>query len=579
MKIDQSTRIADPQQPHEVANKRYVDQIAATIGAGAAAPVFITNVTNQGTGIIGNKQYVPNTVPANTVLTSATTDDDTVTLVILAEGGSFYSPTITVSGEPALPGGQEGATIPLTQDQYDKRTFTGSINLTIAQTTLVTVTSSTGATSTAEIVRAAAGPEMGEFTIGSYPGSQTAARSGQVMSFSGVVENSAVAVDIVDFGAGAAKTGAQTVLGVADSGGVGYKTVTGTFTVSSRSGTLALRARARNALGTPGTNRDSSNTIVLDQALPTITGITVTYPGVQEAVKGTEQATVSFTLQNTENSSANAANPISILSGNTSLSQSITVQGTGSGDQVTGTNFAITANKPSNGSTSTVNVLVKVVNTAQVNTISIVGNPARLISSPTGQAYTVYIESNLDLIGDGAGQSAFAPTFTASLGLLSNITRINDKRWQATLTIRDVDAKGAGLFDDVSTTGLSGIQVTTATGTAYTVGGFSERTLVIPLYDATPGSEIIGRTVDIGTAVGDVTKLVANLSGTPLTFTPDVNDAVLKFTIVDQHQGFTDPYVQVAQYKADGSIFYLNDRDQAGANTTGTMTVTLREDA
>ncbi|MNN58032.1 hypothetical protein D3C81_1730570 [compost metagenome] len=158
---------------------------------------------------------------------------------------------------------------------------------------------------------------------------------------------------------------------------------------------------------------------------------------------------------------------------------------------------------------------------------------------------------------------------------MSGITRINDKRWQATLTIKDTDARGATNFNAISTTGLSGIQVTTATGTAYNVGGFTERTLVIPLYSA----GIIGRTVDLGTAVGDVTKLSANLSGTPLTFTPDVNDATLKFTISDVAQGFQTPYVQVAAYDANGHFFYLNDRDQAGANTTGTMTVTIREDA
>lgn len=575
MKINQSTEIADPIRPQEVANKRYVDSVAA---AGSAAPVFITDVTNAGTGIVGSKTYVPNTVPANVVLTAATTDDDTVTLVVLAEGGNTYSPTLTVSGSPALPGAQQGAVITLVQDQYDRRTFTGSINLTVTATTEVTVSSSTGASTIATINRAAAGPEMGAFTIGAYPGAQTAVRSGQVVSFTGSVANEATNVDIVDFGAGAAKTAAQSSFGANNSAAPGFKTVTGTFTVSGRTGTLALRARARNSLGTPGANRDSSNTIILDQLIPTITAIAVAYPGSQEAVKGSEEATVTFVLNNTENSAVVAGALIPVVSGNTSGSQSVVVQGTGTGDQVTGTNFAITANKPSNGSTATVNTLVKVVNTAQVNSLSIVGAPARLISSPAGQAYTVYIESTLDLIGDGSGQAAFAPTFNTPVGLLSNITRVNDRRWQATLTIRDTDTKGATAFDGISTTGLSGIQVTTATGTAFVVGGFTERTLIIPLFSNTPGSEIIGRTAALGTAVANPAKLVANLSGTPLTFVSNVDDATLSFTVADQPQGFTSPYVQVAQYDPAGAYFYLNDRDQAGSNTTGTMTVTIRED-
>ncbi|MNE27464.1 hypothetical protein D3C80_1208750 [compost metagenome] len=296
---------------------------------------------------------------------------------------------------------------------------------------------------------------------------------------------------------------------------------------------------------------------------------------MQEAIKGTEQANVAFTLANATSSSFAVSGVISVLSGGGSLENSAVVQGTGSGDVITGTNITITANKPSNGSTASLTGLVKVVNSAQVNSLSIVGSPARLVSSPAGQSYTVYIESTLDLIGDGSGQSAYAPTFTAPVGLLSNITRINDKRWQATLTIKDTDARGATAFTDISTTGLSGIQVTTASGTAYTVGGFTERTLVIPLYDAST----VGRTVDLGAAVGDVTKLSANLSGTALSFVANTTDAALKFTITDVAQGFTLPYVQVAQYDAHGHFFYLNDRDQAGANTTGTMTVTIREDA
>lgn len=571
MKIHQSTDIDDPLAPRQVANKQYVDRMAA---AGAAAPVFVTDVTNAGSGIVGNKTYVANTVPANTVITAALSDDDTVGITVLAEGGSaFYSPVLTVTGSPALVVGQ-GSTIALTQDTYDKRTFTGTALVTISGTTTVTITSDTGSTTSVVVNRAAAGPDVTTLTIGAYPGSQTAVRSGQTVSFSGSVPNLATAVDIQAFGAAAVKAGAAT-FGAADSAGAGFKTMTGTFTVSGGTGALAIQAKAKNALGTYGNTKTSSNTIILDQVLPTVTGLTITYPGVQEAVKGTEQATLNFTIANATDSTFTPTGAISLLSGGGSLQNSAVVQGTGTGDVITGTNVTIVANKPSNGSTASLTALVKVVNSSQVNSISIVGSPTRLISSVAGQAYTVYIESTLDMIGDGAGQAAFAPTFTAPVGLLSGITRINDKRWQATLTIKDTDSRGVKAFTGISTTGLSGIQVTSASGTAYTVGGFTERTLVIPLYS--PG--IIGRTVDLGAAVGDVTKLVANLSGTALTFTPDVNDATLKFTISDVAQGFETPYVQVAAYSATGHFFYLNDRDQAGANTTGTMTVTIREDA
>lgn len=572
MKIHQSTDIDEPQSPRQVANKQYVDRMAAS---GAAAPVFVTDVTNAGSGIVGSKTYVANTVPANAVILSALSDDDTVGITVLAEGGSsFYSPVLTVNGSPALTVGQ-GSTITLTQDPYDKRSFTGTATVTISGTTTVTITSDTGSTASVIINRAAAGPEVSALTIGAYPGAQTAVRSGQTVSFSGVVANEAAALDVIDSGVASAKPTAAT-FGANDSAGAGFKTFNGSFTVSSRTSTpAALQVRARNSLGTYGATKTSSNTLVVDQVLPTITGLSITYPGVQEAIKGTERATVGFTLANAASSSFSVNGPISVLSGGGSLENSAVVQGTGSGDVISGTNVTITASKPSNGSSATLTALVKVVNSAQVNSMSIVGSPARLISSPAGQSYTVYIESSLDLIGDAVGQSAYAPTFVAPVGLLSNITRINDRRWQATLTIKDTDARGATAFADISTTGLSGIQVTAASGAAYTVGGFTERTLIIPLYDAST----VGRTVDLGAAVGDVSKLSASLSGTALTFVANVTDAPLKFTITDVAQGFTLPYVQVAKYDPKGHFFYLNDRDQAGANTTGTMTVTIREDA
>ncbi len=572
MKIHQATDIDDPVSARQVANKAYVDRMAA---AGAAAPVFITDVTNSGSGIVGSKTYVANTVPANAVISSALTDDNTVTIVVMAEGGSsFYSPVLTVRGNPALTAG-EGSVITLTQDQYDKRTFIGSAPITISGTTTVTITSDTGGSASVVVNRAAAGPEVQAVTIGAYPNGQTAVRSGQVVTFSGVVENAATQLDVIAGGAAGAKSNAAT-FGATDSGGTGFKTFTGSFTVGSATGSaLRLTVQAKNSLGTYGSQKASTNTISLDQVVPTISNLAIAYPGVQEAIKGTEQATLTFTLSNATSSNATVGGSLNILSGNDSLSTSIVVQGVGSGDVVSGTNFTITASKPSNGSSVSVSGLTKVVNSSQVNSISIVGSPARLTSSASGQSYTVYIESNLDLIGDGSGQAVYAPTFTSPVGQLSNITRVTDRRWQATLVIKDTDARGSFNFANISTTGLSGIQVTTASGTAFVVGGFTERTMTIPLYDA----NTIGRTADLGVAVGDVTKLVASLAGTPLTFVSNVNDATLSFTIVDRPQGFSNPYVQVAQYDPNGHYFYLNDRDQAGANTTGTLTFTIREDA
>ena len=573
MKFYQSTSVDNPNAPEEIANKEYVDSKIGEASGSFAAPVFITDVTNGGNGIVGDKQYLAGTVPANVIVTEATTDDNSVTISVMAEGGSFYSPQLIVRGNPALPF-NEGDNIPLTQDSHDIRTFHGQITLSgIDTTTEVTIESSTGSTASANIIRAADGPTVVNFSIGPYPGTQVAARENQQMQITGVVDNNAESISVHDFGAAKGNNDAPTVFGDLNSAGAGYKTFTTNFTVGSLTGEFTVQIQALNQLGTAGNNIQSNNAIFLDQRVPQIQNVTIEYPNGQSAIKGTEDATIVFNLVDTTDSEFSVGNSITMLSGNFSGSELLVVESAGNGDKTDGTNLTITARRSDNDTETTVSVLIKVVDTVPTLTISIAGNPTRLTSSPTGEQYTVYIDSDLDL------DTVVPPTISAPSGSLSSITQVNSKRWQTTLTVEDINPRGVFDFFNISAVSLSGVVVNSAQNTSYTVGGFSERTLAVPLFDTTPGNEIVGRTVDMGVEVGDPNKLNVTLSGVPLSFAPDTNDAALTFTVVDAHQGFTDPYVQVANYDPNGYILYLNDRDQAGANTTGTMTVTIREDA
>lgn len=573
MKIYQSTSVDNPNAPEEIANKEYVDSKVGEASSSFAAPVFVTNVTNGGDGLVGDKQYLPGTVPANVIVTQATTDDDSVTISVMAEGGSFYSPQITVRGEPALPF-NEGDVIPLTQDEHDIRTFHGQITLTgIDNTTNVSVESSTGAQTWVQIIRATDGPTVSEFNIGEYPGDQIAARANQTMQITGIVDNNAEAIEIQNFGAAKGDVDAGAIFGELNSAGAGYKTFSADFIVSSQTGEQHVQIRARNNFGTSGNIVQSENTITLDQRVPTINNIVITYPNDQLALKGSEDATITFDLEHATDSEYSAGQGISIVSGNFTNSETLTVESEPTATITDGFNFTITANRTDNDTQTVANVLVKVVNVLPVLEIEIDGNPSRLSTSPSGEQYTVYLNSDLDL------DPSVAPTISAPAGSLSTLVRVNDKRWRSTLTVTDNNTRGIHEFYNISAASLSGVIVNDAENKEYNIGGFSERTLAIGLYDDTPGNEIIGRTVDMGVEVGDPNKMVVSLSGVPLTFVPNIDDAALSFTIVDRHQGFTDPYVQVAQYDPDGYILYLNDRDQAGANTTGTMTITIREDA
>ena len=571
MKIYQSTSVDNPVAPNEIANKDYVDGKLGETAQSFAAPVFVTDVTNGGDGIVGNKSYLSGTVPANVVVTEATSDDDSVTIHVMAEGGRFYSPTLTIHGNPSLPN-NEGQTISLTPDVHDIRTFHGQITVSgISVDTDIMISSDTGADAPLRIFRAAGGPSVLEFTIGDYPGTQTAARENQVMTITGVVDNDTTSIDILNYGAAKSTTNATVVFGADDSDSFGFKTFSTQFTVSDNVGELAVQLVALNNLGTRGNIQQSLNTIVLDQLFPSVNTIAIGYPNGQEALKGTEQATISFDLVNTTRSDYTIGSSLTLVSGNLDGSELLTVQGTGVGDMTTGHNVTIVARRPENDTITSVTLLVKTANTAHTNAISIEGNPTRLKSSPSGEQYTVYLTSSAELDPD------IAPTISAPSGSLSGLTMISSNQWRVILTIDDNSNRGSFDFGNIRTVGVSGLESLGASNTSYDVGGFTIRTLTIPLYDATPGNEIVGRTTDLGVTVSDPTKLEVFLTGVPLSYVASIDDTPLAFTVVDSHQGFTDPYIQLAGHDPIGRILYINDRDQAGANTTGTMTLTVRE--
>ena len=142
MKLFAPTVDANPVLPAGVASKDYVDQkLNAGLGTVIVGNVYITDIVPSSTGIVGSKTYAGGTVPANAVLTDATSDTSSITVNIFAEGGNaFYSPSITVNGVQAT----------LTKIASDSsRVYTGQATLTIgAGDTTIDVVSSTGATAT-----------------------------------------------------------------------------------------------------------------------------------------------------------------------------------------------------------------------------------------------------------------------------------------------------------------------------------------------------------------------------------------------------------------------------------------------
>jgi len=549
MKIYQSSVTTDPLLPQEIATKHYVDQQIVASQA-ATGGVFITDITPTSGGIVGNKQYEPNTVPANRVVTAATSDTQSVRVTIMAEGGSaFYSPTVTVTTVPPQAGGDRVVT--LTEDQYDKRLFSGTVDLTgIAVNTVVTAKSSTGAVAQALIYVAEVGPAVTTATIGALPGTQTEAKNNDLVTISGTVANAATYVEVV--AGGASKSVTSLALGGPDSAGNGFKTFTGTFTVhATNSGAQSVTVRARNALGTFGANTVSTNTIVLNQTFPTIGARTITYPATQSALKGTESATVSATITNADTAVYTTSGDLAVTAPNT-MATTKTVTRIGGGYVNGVANYTITATKASNAASTVATASVAIADTAPTATITIVGSPTRLTSTPGGTDYTVRITPNQILNAP--------PTLVASSGTWQGAWTNAAGVYSRVLRITDADVDGPQTFNTLVLQNLANVTGNVITsGSAYVVGGFARRTLTFA-----PFSQVAA----IGTPISDFTKVTAKYAGSStLTSRTDTSQFFAGFTITDAD----------GTYNPNGAYLFLTDKEFAGSNTTGTLQVEIEE--
>jgi hypothetical protein len=551
MKIFQSTELSrHPISEFEAATKFYVDT-QVTQGA-IVGGLFFTNIAPTAAGIVGSKTYVAGTTPSNLVITQGTTDTNNVTVTLFAEGGSaFYSPTVTVTTVPPQAGGPIIAT--LTEDPNDKRTYIATAVLTgITADTTVNASSSTNATATAVIVRAAAGPAIDQMVIGAYPGAQTEVKAGDTLSVSGRIANTGTYAEIIAGGAAAGLT--VLTVGAPDSFSTGFRSVTGNFTVGGGTGALGVSVRGRNALGTFGNTFASTNTVILNQTFPTIGARTITYPATQSGLKGTETATVASTVTNFDTISYTATGLTVTAPTTYSSSKTVTLSSTG---YVFGTNnYTITATRAANAATSTASSAVTIATTAP--TAAITYTPAgRMASSPGGVNHTVTITASQRLNN--------APSLVASSGTWQGSwaqAGANSAVWTRVLRVVDGDPKGAQTFNTLALNNLANVAGSTITsGAAYTVGGFATRTITFPAF---------ARFAAIGTNVVDITKVTAAYTGA----------AVLarQTSTVDVFQGFTIVNGS-GVYDPTGGFLFISDAAFAGSNTTGTLQLDIAEAA
>lgn len=458
------------------------DQPPAT----AVGQIFVTDVTASD-GIIGNKIWDPNTVPANTVLQECTSDTVNVEVHFMAEGGVNYSPTVYLDGTLQASNIQ--------QYSNDRRLFYGSIPMTLSATQTLTLSSSAGGLATVKVNLATQGPSIVDASIGPYPGTQTAAKHGDVITVSGTAETGATHVRLIAYGA---FESSNWVPVAADD------TFSINGIVSSLNGLYAAQIEAKNSLGTVGATFTTTDKIVLDQAAPSIIDNGITYPAGQAAFKGTEQGIQSTTVSDFTSITYSSPNGDFSIASTTTYEQDKTLTCTNPAHyNDSAVNFKIVANKASNGTSTTFTKVIEVADVAP--SVTVTQSSSRLRSSPFGTNYTITATSNQNLssapdIGIPVSGTWQGSGFTGG-----------PKVYTRVIQIKDSDAKGSGawVFNTVPTNNaglpatISGTQV---------VGGFMQRDLILPAF---------GTTVQLGTAVVDTSKL--QLSWTvkdPMLFQP-----------------------------------------------------------
>lgn len=533
----------DPVDALHAVPKQYVD-------LRTAGGIFVTDLVPVSEGIVGLKEYMPNTIPSQFFLSHAVTNTENVRVQFLAE------PNMGASSVEVTANGVAAQIENITADPDNPRLYTGYVDLTldpeVTEQTILVV-SSTGYEYSFSLDVLIGGPEISQLSLGDYPGSQTQVKQGDTVTVSGVVGNDAEEVRLLDYGVSGQQK--QLTLGADDSAGAGFKAFTGSFVVSNRTGDLPIRAIATNLLGTDGDPFTSTDTMDVSQVKPTFGAIGYSYPAGQQAIKDNESVNVSMTVTNADVVNYSAAAGLGVTDPNNyAATKTVSRVDETIGYQVDTNNVTITATRSSNGAVSTTRWRVSVADDVPDAQIVIPGNPDSLRSSAEGEVYNVEVRADQKLLG--------APTsLTATGGTLSgNWNKISDTVWRTTLTVDDSVPRGTHTFADLVITNLADVDGSTITsGDQYLVAGIVKRDITVPALE---------QYVAIGTNVYDVSNVIVSYKGADvLTYYPDKRDVQKGFTIVDS-EGNLD---------STGDHVWISDSAFAGSNTSGTLVLEFEE--
>ena len=315
-------------------------------------------------------------------------------------------------------------------------------------------------------------------SLGAYPGNQTELKDGDKID--ATFEFDTNDVNLVQMlGGNNFASGNQNINVVTN-----QLSATTTITVDTNITTVAslpIRARPRSGHNQYGGNYNSIVTVQANNAYPTYSQWSVTYPVGQQAIKSTESASVSLLVTRVGGSPTytyeSTTGELDIPSTD-SYSLTKTVDCTAPGTyNINNNNYKLTVTRAENDATSTYNNIVNVADKPPVLSVDYPGSRLRSGGNDgtTVQSYQITTQSDQKLM-------SFEMNPDTSAGTFDNVwqSSFNGTRWTRNIKISDDDDKGIFNWTGVNAVNLANTAVTDInSGSTYTLGGFVLRTLPI----------------------------------------------------------------------------------------------------
>lgn len=532
--------VGDPNRgyvDHQNLRDLIVTAFAAVSAAGGAIRIF--DAVPEPGHVVSDKVYQDDPVQQS-VLQSFVSDYESFELVVYStfplvrQNGSTHVLTL------AADGGHYEGTIPVTVSE------SGDVKVES-----ITPNGATGAFDTVS-VDVQTPPEILtlEF-IGAYPGAQTELKAGDTFQVQGttdkdcagvrVLDHEACQLEVIDFPDTQSFIVSVTI---ADRGDVAVERV--------------ARLQPKNAAGAYGSAVDTSNTVLCNNLHPSVVPGGITYPGVQQALKDSEQATVTNAISDFDTVAySSPGGELSIVSpGLFELNKVVTRL---AGDyNISTPNFHIAANRAANDATTETDT---VVNIAHVDPEVSIGLPAARLRSG-GNDGTVIQSHSIQLLSNQQLLEAPLLSEEAGGGTFTGVWTGGPSVWTRVLQVHDDDVKGLYDFHSLAATNLAGKVVSVVTGsTQYELGGFVQRNVTFSPFS---------QTEDINVAVVNYAKLQAGI------FTA-TNQPAVRHSPQGDHADALNEYT-VDSIGTNPTAVWWNDVAAASSNSSGTAQLTDLEE-